>query len=146
MYALQNKPAAATPTPKPKSVNPTPIIASAPAKAAVPYNNSAVSTNRAAASLTSTTASISTKSENALWHEEDMMYEAVRNKGDKAYARLVTNFGNLNLELYAPIAPRTCYNFLQLAHEGKYEDTIFHRLIPGFMVSPVWGSELQLGG
>lgn len=72
--------------------------------------------------------------ENALWHEEDMMYEAVRNKGDKAYARLVTNFGNLNLELYAGVAPRTCYNFLQLAHEGKYEDTIFHRLIPGFML------------
>lgn len=54
--------------------------------------------------------------------------------GDKAFVRLVTNFGNLNLELFADKAPRTVYNFLQLAKEDKYKDTIFHRLIPGFML------------
>lgn len=32
-------------------------------------------------------------------------------------------------------APKTCYNFLMLAREGKYDNCIFHRLIPGFMVS-----------
>ncbi|KAK4052653.1 cyclophilin peptidyl-prolyl cis-trans isomerase Cyp8 [Microbotryomycetes sp. JL201] len=102
--------------------------------ASSPYNLSVVSTGRAGASLTSTSAPIETKTENALWHEEDLMYEAVREKGEKGYARLVTNFGNLNLELHCDRAPRTCYNFLQLAKEGKYKDTIFHRLIPGFMI------------
>lgn len=31
-------------------------------------------------------------------------------------------------------APKTCYNFLQLAKAGKYNDCLFHRLVPGFMV------------
>jgi peptidyl-prolyl cis-trans isomerase-like 2 len=103
------------------------------------------------------------------------MFEAIQAKGEKGYARLVsseeltrwrcvadelytqvTNYGNLNLELYCDRAPRTCYNFLQvrlsrlsltlscsssdlrflsqLARDNKYADTIFHRLIPGFML------------
>ncbi|GAA5849200.1 hypothetical protein JCM8547_006476 [Rhodosporidiobolus lusitaniae] len=100
----------------------------------VPYNTATVSTNLAAASLTSTSAPIFTKSENALWHEEDLMYEAVREKGEKAYARMVTNLGELSFELFADRAPRTCYNFLRLAAEGKYQNVNFHRLIPGFMI------------
>ncbi|KAM0786734.1 hypothetical protein ACM66B_002172 [Microbotryomycetes sp. NB124-2] len=114
--------------------HPTKRARSETAQVATPYNISTVSTGRAGASLTSTSAPITTKTEHALWHEEDLMYEAVREKGEKGYARLVTNFGNLNLELHCDRAPRTCYNFLQLAKEGKYCNTIFHRLIPGFMV------------
>ena len=45
--------------------------------------------------------------------------------------------GNINLELYCDKAPRTCYNFIQLALADGYKDTIFHRLIPGFMVRPL---------
>jgi len=54
----------------------------------------------------------------------------------RAYVRVVTNLGggSLNLELYCEKAPKTCYNFLMLAREGKYDDCIFHRLIPGFMI------------
>ena len=33
-----------------------------------------------------------------------------------------------------PQAPKTCYNFLQLAKAGKYNNNLFHRLVPGFMV------------
>ncbi|KAM0750840.1 cyclophilin-like protein [Meredithblackwellia eburnea MCA 4105] len=124
---------AAAAKPKPKA-DPEAPITSASLKSAVPYNTSTVSTNRAAASLTSTTAEISTKIENALWHEEDLMFEAVRNKGEKAFVRLVTNYGNLNCELYADKVPKTVYNFLKLASDDKYKDTIFHRLIPGFMI------------
>jgi len=40
----------------------------------------------------------------------------------------------LNLELFCEKAPKTCYNFLMLAREGKYNDCSFHRLVPGFMV------------
>jgi peptidyl-prolyl cis-trans isomerase-like protein 2 len=42
--------------------------------------------------------------------------------------------GSLNLELYCDKAPKTCYNFLMLARAGKYDDCLFHRLVPGFMV------------
>ncbi|GAA5879833.1 hypothetical protein JCM16303_004199 [Sporobolomyces ruberrimus] len=100
----------------------------------VPYNTATVSTNRTAASFTSTSSALSTSVENALWDEEDLMYEAVREKGERGYARMRTNYGDLNLELYAERAPRTCYNFLKLAQEGKYQKIKFHRLIPGFML------------
>ncbi|ORY78083.1 cyclophilin-like domain-containing protein [Leucosporidium creatinivorum] len=101
---------------------------------AIPYNTSLVTSGRTGASFTSTSQPIYTKTENALWDEEDLMFEAIQAKGEKGYARLVTNYGNLNLELYCDRAPRTCYNFLQLARDNKYADTIFHRLIPGFML------------
>ncbi|GAA5927111.1 PPIL2 family peptidylprolyl isomerase [Sporobolomyces koalae] len=100
----------------------------------VPYNTATVSTNRTAASFTSTSSALSTSVENALWDEEDLMYEAVRDKGERGYVRMNTNYGDLNLELYCERAPRTCYNFLKLAQEGKYQNIKFHRLIPGFML------------
>lgn len=53
----------------------------------------------------------------------------------KAYATIMTNYGGLNLELHGDRAPKTVYNFVMLAKQGYYDDTIFHRLIPGFMVS-----------
>ena len=55
----------------------------------------------------------------------------------KAYATIMTNLGGLNVELHGDRAPRTVYNFVQLAKQGKYDDVIFHRLIAGFMVCPV---------
>jgi hypothetical protein len=93
------------------------------------------------------------------------MFEAIsnppKNKGKekdvgkrRAYVRVVTSLGgaSLNLELFCEKvsmvgaftglcltlqlqAPKTCYNFLMLAKQGKYNDVIFHRLVPGFMVS-----------
>lgn len=53
----------------------------------------------------------------------------------KAYATIMTNYGGLNVELHGDRAPKTVYNFVQLAKEGKYDNVVFHRLIPGFMVS-----------
>lgn len=52
----------------------------------------------------------------------------------KAYATIMTNFGGLNVELHGDRAPKTVFNFVQLAKQGKYDDTVFHRLIPGFMI------------
>jgi peptidyl-prolyl cis-trans isomerase-like protein 2 len=53
----------------------------------------------------------------------------------KAYATILTNYGGLNIELHGDRAPKTVYNFVQLAKQGYYDDVKFHRLIPGFMVS-----------
>ena len=52
----------------------------------------------------------------------------------KAYATIMTNYGGLNVELHGDRAPRTVYNFVQLAKKGYYDDTTFHRLVHGFMV------------
>jgi cyclophilin family peptidyl-prolyl cis-trans isomerase len=45
-----------------------------------------------------------------------------------------TNMGSFAIELYPENAPVTVQNFLQYAKEGHYNGTIFHRVIPGFMI------------
>jgi len=45
-----------------------------------------------------------------------------------------TSMGDIHLQLYADRAPLTVRNFLQYASDGFYQDTIFHRVISGFMV------------
>ncbi|MCK5881431.1 MAG: peptidylprolyl isomerase [Sinobacterium sp.] len=45
-----------------------------------------------------------------------------------------TNKGSFTLELYDEKAPETVKNFLSYVDDGFYEGTIFHRLIPGFML------------
>lgn len=47
---------------------------------------------------------------------------------------LHTNLGDLKLELYCDEAPKSCENFLALAASQAYDDTVFHRLIPTFMI------------
>ncbi|MGL4208222.1 MAG: peptidylprolyl isomerase [Candidatus Adiutrix sp.] len=47
---------------------------------------------------------------------------------------LETNLGNITLELNAEKAPKTVDNFLTYAKGGHYDGTIFHRVIPGFMI------------
>ncbi len=45
-----------------------------------------------------------------------------------------TKFGNIELILFTDIAPGHVENFLKLAKSGFYDGTIFHRVIPGFMI------------
>ncbi|KAL1737072.1 cyclophilin-like domain-containing protein [Schizophyllum commune] len=111
-----------------------------------PWNVSPYSSGAPGASLTSTSVDPQTQSSKLLWDEEELMFEDFHNsakgKGKekdvgkrRAYVRVVTSLGggSLNLELYCEKAPKTCYNFLQLAKAGKYNDVLFHRLVPGFM-------------
>lgn len=48
-------------------------------------------------------------------------------------ATLETAKGDIVIELFADKAPRTVNNFCFLAREGYYDNTTFHRVIPGFM-------------
>ena len=48
--------------------------------------------------------------------------------------KLHTNFGAITLELDAAKAPDTVANFLQYVRDGFYDNTIFHRVIPNFMI------------
>lgn len=47
---------------------------------------------------------------------------------------LKTNYGNITLELDAEKAPKTVANFLEYVKSGHYSNTIFHRVINGFMI------------
>jgi len=46
----------------------------------------------------------------------------------------VTNYGVITLELDQDKAPLSVANFLSYVNKGHYDNTIFHRVIPGFMV------------
>jgi peptidyl-prolyl cis-trans isomerase B (cyclophilin B) len=46
----------------------------------------------------------------------------------------ITNFGVITLELDAVKAPKSTANFLAYVAKGHYDNTVFHRVIPGFMV------------
>ena len=46
----------------------------------------------------------------------------------------VTNYGVITLELDQEKAPKSVANFLAYVAKGHYDNTIFHRVIPGFMV------------
>src|SRR4051794_17527092 len=48
--------------------------------------------------------------------------------------RLHTKFGAIDLELDAKNAPATVENFLQYVRSGFYDNTVFHRVIDGFMI------------
>ena len=48
--------------------------------------------------------------------------------------RFITNHGNIDIELDFDKAPDTAANFEQYAKDGFYNGTIFHRVIPGFMI------------
>jgi peptidyl-prolyl cis-trans isomerase B (cyclophilin B) len=47
---------------------------------------------------------------------------------------ITTNMGNITAELDADKAPKTVANFIDYANKGHYNNTIFHRVIPDFMV------------
>lgn len=89
------------------------------------------STGRVAAGFTSTVMEPETAHEAAIVDEDILRYERVKKK---AYVRLVTTQGNLNLELHADMVPKTCENFLKHCLDGYYKETIFHRSIRNFMI------------
>ena len=47
---------------------------------------------------------------------------------------LETSQGAITVELFADQAPRSVANFLDYVRAGYYDDTVFHRVIPGFMI------------
>lgn len=56
--------------------------------------------------------------------------------------KLHTNFGAFTIELDAEKAPITTANFLEYVESGFYSNTIFHRVIDGFMIQ---GGGFELG-
>ncbi len=49
-------------------------------------------------------------------------------------ATIKTKFGEMEVRFFSDIAPKHVENFLKLAKDGFYNGTIFHRVMPGFMI------------
>ncbi|GFR52819.1 hypothetical protein Agub_g15442, partial [Astrephomene gubernaculifera] len=93
----------------------------------VKYIESASTTGAASRSFTSTAWQPTTRNERS-------RTRLLRTPSKKGYVRLHTSLGDLNLELHADLAPRTCENFLALCDMGYYDGTVFHRCIKNFMI------------
>jgi cyclophilin family peptidyl-prolyl cis-trans isomerase len=48
--------------------------------------------------------------------------------------KIKTNHGDISVELFDEKAPISCENFRQYVRDGHFTDTIFHRVIPNFMI------------
>ena len=49
-------------------------------------------------------------------------------------ATISTELGDIELDLFSEAAPKASQNFIDLAKKGFYDDVIFHRVIPGFVI------------
>lgn len=63
------------------------------------------------------------------------------NKGDAKLEKIKdpkavieTRYGNMEMRFFPDAAPNHVKNFIKLAKTGSYDGTIFHRVIPGFMI------------
>ncbi|HHL40300.1 MAG TPA: peptidylprolyl isomerase [Deltaproteobacteria bacterium] len=52
----------------------------------------------------------------------------------KVRAVIETRYGDMEIRFFPEAAPRHVENFIKLAKKGFYDGTIFHRVIPGFMI------------
>jgi cyclophilin family peptidyl-prolyl cis-trans isomerase len=57
-------------------------------------------------------------------------------------AVIATEKGDIEVDLFIEGAPKAAANFVKLAKQGFYDDVIFHRVIPGFMIQ---GGDGQFG-
>ena len=62
------------------------------------------------------------------------LWAATQTETSFPQVEIQTNMGNIVLELNAQAAPKTVANFLDYVRSGFYKNTIFHRVIPGFMI------------
>ena len=49
-------------------------------------------------------------------------------------ATITTEIGDIDVDLFDDAAPKAAGNFADLARKGYYDDVIFHRVIPGFVI------------
>lgn len=99
----------------------------------IPANAARYTTGLAAGSFTSTGMTPHTAADLAILSEEDYLL-APRRVKQPGFAKIVTNHGDINLELYPEFAPRAVWNFIHLAKAGKYGGVTFHRNIRNFMI------------
>jgi peptidyl-prolyl cis-trans isomerase B (cyclophilin B) len=74
-----------------------------------------------------------TQSVSAEMKSKKFTQEEIKKMSDTK-AVIETKFGNIELKFFPDVAPNHVNNFIELAKKGFYDGTIFHRVIPGFMI------------
>eukprot|EP01080_Neovahlkampfia_damariscottae_P012066 gene12066-5560_t len=97
------------------------------------YKSNSKGVGLKSSSLTSSSMGIKTKDEKIV-NPKEGIYNDLKKKKKKSYLTLNTSEGGLNIELFSHLVPKTCDNFISLCEKGYYDGTIFHRLIPKFMI------------
>ena len=97
-----------------------------------------LTTGKASSSLTSTVTAVNSgKIDMREATEEEIrnsQFQAMKKLKKKGYVRLTTNMGIIDLEIHCDIVPQCATNFLGLVENGKYDGSVFHRLIQNFMI------------
>lgn len=60
--------------------------------------------------------------------------QSIEKKVREPMAIIKTKLGELEIKFFPEVAPKHVENFIKLAKDGVYNGTIFHRVIPGFMI------------
>jgi peptidyl-prolyl cis-trans isomerase B (cyclophilin B) len=66
--------------------------------------------------------------------KEKIITQKETKKMPETKAVIETKFGNIEIRFFPDVAPKHVNNFIELAKKGFYDGTIFHRVIPGFMI------------
>lgn len=69
-----------------------------------------------------------------VWALGSPAYAAEGSAGQAPKAVIKTKFGDMEIVFFPDKAPNHVQNFIKLAKSGYYNGTIFHRVIPGFMI------------
>jgi cyclophilin family peptidyl-prolyl cis-trans isomerase/HEAT repeat protein len=67
-------------------------------------------------------------------YRTDFDWDYIEKLKQKKVATIKTNKGNIKLELKYSAAPFTVQNFVKLSEKGYYNNTIFHRVVPNFVI------------
>jgi cyclophilin family peptidyl-prolyl cis-trans isomerase len=51
-----------------------------------------------------------------------------------ATGKIQSKFGDISIEFFQEVAPKTVENFIKLAKSGFYDGLAFHRIVPGFVI------------
>lgn len=71
----------------------------------------------------------------SIWFPAPAVLQAAGDAGGKAPKAIIkTKFGDMEIVFFPDKAPNHVQNFVKLAKSGYYNGTIFHRVIPGFMI------------
>lgn len=71
---------------------------------------------------------------NHLWAAEEGKTGKEQTASRASRAVIKTKFGDMEIKFFSDAAPKHVENFIKLAKSGFYNGTIFHRVIPGFMI------------
>ncbi len=67
-------------------------------------------------------------------YKTDFDWAFIEKLSDRKFAAIKTSRGNIIIELFADTAPFTVQNFVKLSESGYYNNTIFHRVVPNFVI------------